>query len=601
MSSPQINWTEDKRKFTIYALIGVSVLCLLWVVSGGGSETQVVVIEDVADTNTTLDFVHHHGGGSRPLRVSLKSKIFEPCGRNYTDYTPCEDPIRANKFPHEHLIFHERHCPTPEEELTCLIPPPPGYKYPIPWPQSRDQAWYVNVPYKHLTVEKAVQNWIQYDEASERFIFPGGGTMFANGADSYLVDLGKLLPLDDGSIRTALDTGCGVASFGGYMLSRNVLTLSFAPRDNHEAQVQFALERGIPAMLWTLASMRLPFPARSFDLAHCSRCLIPWTDQGGLYLTEIDRVLRPGGYWVLTGPPIDWKKYHVGWNRTEADLKAEQDAIEDMAARLCWKKVVEKDIYAIFQKPLTSDCANKKTVSPPLCPEGSDADTAWYVKLEPCQTRVPVPAEDESSATGQLAKWPLRLNSVPPRITSMRSMVTPEIFAADSKLWAERVAHYKQRLLPPLGKGLYRNIMDMNAGLGGFAAALAKDPVWVMNAVPSEGAPNTLGAIFERGLIGSYQDWCEAFSTYPRTYDLIHSSDILSLVTKRCSLEKVLLEMDRILRPEGAAIIRDQVDVLMKARVLLKGMRWDARMADHEDGPKNPEKILICVKKYWST
>ena len=71
-----------------------------------------------------------------------------------------------------------------------------------------------------------------------------------------------------------------VASWGGYLLSRNVLTMSFAPRDNHEAQVQFALERGVPALIGIMASKRLPYPSRAFDMAHCSRCLIPWADFG---------------------------------------------------------------------------------------------------------------------------------------------------------------------------------------------------------------------------------------------------------------------------------------------------------------------------------
>ena len=48
--------------------------------------------------------------------------------------------------------------------------------------------------------------------------------------------------------RVVLDVGCGVASFGGYLFDKDVLTMSFAPKDEHEAQVQFALERGIPAI-----------------------------------------------------------------------------------------------------------------------------------------------------------------------------------------------------------------------------------------------------------------------------------------------------------------------------------------------------------------
>lgn len=61
------------------------------------------------------------------------------------------------------------------------------------------------------------------------------------------------------------------------MLSENILTLSFAPRDSHKAQIQFALERGIPAFVAMLGTRRLPFPAFSFDFVHCSRCLIPFT------------------------------------------------------------------------------------------------------------------------------------------------------------------------------------------------------------------------------------------------------------------------------------------------------------------------------------
>ena len=71
-----------------------------------------------------------------------------------------------------------------------------------------------------------------------------------------------------------------VASLGAYLLKRDVITMSFAPRDTHEAQVQFALERGVPAMIGVIGSQRMPYPARAFDMAHCSRCLIPWFKNG---------------------------------------------------------------------------------------------------------------------------------------------------------------------------------------------------------------------------------------------------------------------------------------------------------------------------------
>nr|QTZ19699.1 putative methyltransferase PMT2 [Bixa orellana] len=66
-----------------------------------------------------------------------------------------------------------------------------------------------------------------------------------------------------------------------------------------------------------------------------------------------------------------------------------------------------------------------------------------------------------------------------------------------------------------------------------------------------------------------------------------------------CNIEDILLEMDRILRPEGTVIIRDQVNVLTMVNRLVRGMRWSTRMVDHEDGPLAPEKILFAVKQYW--
>lgn len=57
--------------------------------------------------------------------------------------------------------------------------------------------------------------------------------------------------------------------------------------------------------------------------------------------------------------------------------------------------------------------------------------------------------------------------------------------------------------------------------------------------------------------------------------------------------------MDRILRPEGAVILRDHVDVLTQVKRIASGMRWNIKMVDHEDGPLIPEKVLFGVKKYW--
>lgn len=65
-------------------------------------------------------------------------------------------------------------------------------------------------------------------------------------------------------------------------------------------------------------------------------------------------------------------------------------------------------------------------------------------------------------------------------------------------------------------------------------------------------------------------------------------------------MENILLEMDRILRPEGAVIIREQITILNKVKRIAKGMRWNIAIVEHEDGPLVQEKILFAVKQYWT-
>ncbi|KAL3645275.1 hypothetical protein CASFOL_010455 [Castilleja foliolosa] len=609
-SKPASNSIFKKPK--LYSLAVVTILCSLsyllgaWKYGGGAASAVTAISNCLPSTsqNTTaatkLDFASHHSDAGG-IVVAAAAKSYPPCDAKYSEYTPCEDQQRSLKFDRDRLIYRERHCPEKDELLKCRVPAPYGYKNPFRWPVSRDLAWYANVPHKELTVEKAVQNWIRFE--GDRFRFPGGGTMFPNGADAYIDDIGKLINLKDGSIRTAIDTGCGVASWGAYLMSRNILTMSFAPRDTHEAQVQFALERGVPALIGVIASKRLPYPSRAFDMAHCSRCLIPWGQYDGAYLIEVDRVLRPGGYWILSGPPINWKKHSKGWQRSTDDLNAEQMQIENVTRSLCWKKLVEKNDIAIWRKPANHlKCKKFKTVvkSPAFCP-ANNPDKAWYTSLETCLTPLPEASNNEEISGGKLEKWPKRLNAIPPRISKGTiSEVTSETFEQDTQLWKKRVSYYKT-VNNQLGQsGRYRNVLDMNSFLGGFAANLVQDPLWVMNVVPVEAKANTLGVIFERGLVGTYQSWCEAMSTYPRTYDLIHADSVFTLYKDRCEMEDIMLEMDRILRPEGSLIIRDDVDILVRVKKIADALNWDSRIVDHEDGPLEREKLLFGVKLYWT-
>ncbi|GAB2273289.1 Probable methyltransferase PMT21 [Dionaea muscipula] len=528
-----------------------------------------------------------------PLRI--KSISFPECSIEYQDYTPCTDPRRWRKYGYYRLTLMERHCPPIFERKQCLVPPPNGYKSSIRWPKSKNECWYKNVPYDWINKQKSNQHWLKKE--GEKFIFPGGGTMFPNGVSAYVDLMQALIPqMKDGTVRTAIDTGCGVASWGGDLLDRGILPVSLAPRDNHEAQVQFALERGIPAILGIISTQRLPFPSSSFDMAHCSRCLIPWTEFGGIYLMEIHRILRPGGFWVLSGPPVNYENRWQGWNTTMEEQKADYEKLQELLTSMCFKLFDKKDDIAVWQKASDDSCYKMLTepdAYPPKCDDGTEPDSAWYIPLRPCVV-VPGPKVKRISLKS-VPKWPGRLHTAPERVSDITGG-SAGAFKQDDSKWKIRAKHYK-KLLPALGTDRIRNVMDMSTMYGGFAAAVISDPLWVMNVVSTYGA-NTLPVVYDRGLIGTYHDWCEAFSTYPRTYDLLHLDGLFTAESHRCEMKYVLLEMDRILRPGGYIIIRESGYFVDAIATVAKAMRWGCHTENTEYATEK-EKILICQKKLW--
>jgi hypothetical protein len=97
-----------------------------------------------------------------------------------------------------------------------------------------------------------------------------------------------------------------------------------------------------------------------------------------MYMMEVDRVLRPGGYWVLSGPPIGWKNNYKGWQRTKDDLRSEQRKIEQFAELLCWKKISEKNGVAIWKKRLNDkSCPRKKDNSELAKCESTSDNDVW--------------------------------------------------------------------------------------------------------------------------------------------------------------------------------------------------------------------------------
>ncbi|CAN1812082.1 Probable methyltransferase PMT23 [Linum perenne] len=504
------------------------------------------------------------------------------------DYIPCLDNYREIKrLPsRRHMEHRERHCPKPAS-ARCLIPLPTGYKLPLLWPQSRDMIWYDNVPHPKLVEYKKDQNWIRKE--GDHFIFPGGGTQFVYGVANYtnLIQQVKCITMPmihwGRHIRVVLDVGCGVASFGGYLLDKQVLTMSFAPKDEHEAQIQFALERGIPAFLSVIGTQQLVFPDNAFDLIHCARCRVHWDLDGGKRLLELNRVLRPGGYFVWSATPV--------YRDDESDVKDWKSMVA-LTKSICWK-VVAKTMDSIgigtviYQKPESPSCYEKRPKNdPPLCDQNDKHTISWYTPLRRCISRLPL--DEEGNVMSWPVTWPYRLNSLPVSLPSKPGMV--EQYKADNKRWEELVSDtYLMKL--NVNWTSVRNIMDMNAGYGGFAAALTDLPYWVMNVVPVH-EEDTLPIIYDRGLIGVYHDWCESFNTYPRTYDLLHSSFLFkTLSDSRCDLIDVVVEIDRIVRPDGYLLVFDTMEMINKLTAILKSLHWSIKVYQVQ--------YLVARKDFW--
>lgn len=509
------------------------------------------------------------------------------------DYIPCLDNWQAIRRLRstKHYEHRERHCP--EEPPTCLVPLPEGYKLPIEWPTSREKIWYYNVPHTKLAQVKGHQNWVKVN--GEYLNFPGGGTQFKHGALHYIDFIQESVPDIAWGKRTRviLDVGCGVASFGGYLFDRNVLAMSFAPKDEHEAQTQFALERGIPAISAVMGTKRLPFPGRVFDAVHCARCRVPWHIEGGKLLLELNRVLRPGGFFVWSATPI--------YQKLAEDVEIWK-AMTALTKAMCWELVsITKDRVngvgiALYRKPTSNECYEKRSQQePPICAQSDDPNAAWNVPLQACMHKVPTEALERGSQWPE--QWPARVAKTPYWLLSSQVGVygksAPEDFNSDYQHW-KRVVSKSYLTGMGINWSSVRNVMDMRAIYGGFAAALKDINVWVMNVISID-SPDTLPIIYERGLFGIYHDWCESFSTYPRSYDLLHADHLFSKIKQRCNLVAVVAEVDRILRPEGKLIVRDNVETINELESMVRSMQWEVRMTYSKD----KEGLLYVQKSMW--
>ncbi|GFY82081.1 S-adenosyl-L-methionine-dependent methyltransferases superfamily protein [Actinidia rufa] len=501
-----------------------------------------------------------------------------PISNPGTDTPPKHDqlPSKGTVDGHKGIEIEEAHEAQreafPEPSPPCLVPLLRGYKGSVLWPKSRDMIWFDNVPHSKLVEYKKDQNWVC--KSDDYLVFPGGGFVERDLVVNALVFLDwdapplcMILPIIEWGkhTRVILDVRCGVASFGGYLLDKDVITMSFARKDEHEAQIQFALEQGMPATV-SLEHKGCLFLIMS-DLIHCARCRVHWDADGGKPLMELNPILS-----FMLSQMGEHEHKDLSYN--SALFLAAMVALTES---MCWNIVAKTvDSSGIYQKPVSSSCyEQRKENNPPVAvcdpndkSKVNDILLAYNIFCPPasCWHGEPV----------QLAR-PLAQRDA------------EEIFYDDTKHWSALVSDvYLEGLL--INWSSLRNVMDMNTGFGGFAAVLIDLPLWVMNVIPVN-EPDSLSAIFDRGLIGVYHDWCESFNTYPPTYDLLHSSFLFKKLTQRCEIVGVAVEMDCILRPGGYVLVQDTVEMINNLSPLFRSLHWSITLYQ--------EQFLVKVFGVW--
>ncbi|XP_024363734.1 probable methyltransferase PMT12 isoform X3 [Physcomitrium patens] len=504
------------------------------------------------------------------VRNAIKEKFKEvvPCKDSMQDYIPPRELKQGMKL--------------------CVVMVPPHYLRPFKWPQSQNKARVQNVANSPLLKAKQSRAWVHVN-ASTVFFLPGGPN-YLNGVDSYLDHISKLVPeLGIGSIiRVALDFNCGTGSFSWALGKRGVTSLCLAAYGSSEEGVQLVMERGYPAMLTHsfVSRFRLPYPCQAFDLLHCAACNISWLSNDGALLFEADRILRQGGFFVWI---MDASNHGITWS----DMATQTE-------KLCWNLITRNNQLAVWRKPgYMTSASCKLHTHVPCCLSPPISNSTWEVVMKPCLETT------RSALLTANVHWKSRLINPPKRLefvpTAGLHRAKKEVFLSDFNYWAYLTDIYV-RIFGVSRVLEIRNVLDANAGYGSFAAAMAlkMPPVpWVVLNVMPVDQPDRLPVIFDRGLLGVYHDWCEPFDSYPRTFDLIHASRLFSS-QNRCSMQVILQEMDRLLRPGGFALFRDHKKVLLPLQKVAQALHWKAHIEDTESGTWGTEKFLHCQKTRWT-
>ncbi|KAI3729242.1 hypothetical protein L6452_17895 [Arctium lappa] len=391
--------TRPPRNWLLLCLVSVFVLiALLGSSSSGAFDSVTTSLKPEVYTNyrrlkeqAASDYFELKSYSSG----NINSKEIWLCGKEREHYVPCYN-VSANLLAgFKDGEEFDRHCEVSQDQPYCLVRPPRDYKTPLSWPVGRDVIWNANVKItkdQFLSSGSMTKRLMLLEENQISFHSDDGFVKDHSRQIAEMIGLGSDAEFWQAGVRTVLDIGCGFGSFGAHLLSLKLMAVCVAAYELTGSQVQLSLERGLPAIIGNFISRKLPFPSLSYDMVHCAQCGVLWDKKDGLFLIEADRILKPGGYFVLHGTSLSMKKGSMA------------SPIEEFTRNICWKLIAQQEETFIWQKTTDIQCylSSKQGAIPP-CREGHTDLQSYYQPLESCiagtASKRWVPIQNRSSSS----------------------------------------------------------------------------------------------------------------------------------------------------------------------------------------------------------
>ncbi|GAX73961.1 hypothetical protein CEUSTIGMA_g1411.t1 [Chlamydomonas eustigma] len=463
----------------------------------------------------------------------------------------------------------------------CRVQAPESYQERPAWPKCLWELPKGNMPKATLWETghiKSSQSWLKI--SGDKIQLPRAGGSLA--ASKFLEILPDSIKME--TIQTVLDEGAGVCGMAAEIMvtfKHRPLVLSYAPHDSHANQVQVCMERGVPAIIFNMARYQFPVPPGSFDMVTCKWCWhwIAAVSMGQWFL-EVDRVIRPGGYFVIYASvwqTLNFKEQFEFWMSSLGWLKLEGVKHKDMAA---------------YQKPLLALAAATNFTS---CPPAESQQPSFRRFHVPCRSPAPGVTAPDLLKPGQ----------------------SPDVMYVKALL----------AMMP--SSAMFTNVMDANADSGTFGEAIRDllPNAWTLNIQPVKAAefhhkeqgggslnfaglsnyvqslgPDGLPGIFAAGRFGLYHDWCYMFPIYPRGFDLIHVRGLI-LAHENC-LQQAVLELDRLLRPGGHIVLSGAgvaESVTEDAVASLRWMKVPSLSGEDPDGGQGAAMVMRKMGGVFNT